>query len=194
MNAVYRNTAAQPTSPWVVPGDYQVTLSANGKTHTQPLTVKMDPRVKITADELEEQLQISRRLMDIRTTLEPIGQRFDSLLEQVRRLREQPLPKNVEDKLNDLNRDLKELGPPNERPGPELRLDALDSAKSLFNDIQGVDAAPTAAEKAAVGEVQSRGATLMERWKEVIGERIPALNQELKAAGLKPIDLNSKQG
>jgi photosystem II stability/assembly factor-like uncharacterized protein len=35
-------------SPWVAPGTYSVRLSANGQTLTQPIVVKMDPRVKIT--------------------------------------------------------------------------------------------------------------------------------------------------
>ena len=40
------NTAAEPKGPWVVPGTYTVKLTANGKSYTQPLTVRMDPRVK----------------------------------------------------------------------------------------------------------------------------------------------------
>ena len=193
MNAIHRNTAPEPTSPWVVPGDYSVTLSVNGKPYTEPLTVNMDPRVKISTEVLEEQLQLSRRLTDIRTTLEPIGQKFDSLREQLQNLRQQSLPKNVEEKTTALYHELKELGPVNAPTEAEPTLDALESARRLFNDVQGVDAAPTAAVKAAVGEVQSRGATLMEHWKEIIGERIPALNQVLKSAGLKPINLDSKQ-
>lgn len=192
MNATYHNTPPEPTSPWVVPGDYTVTLSASGKSYSQRLTVKMDPRIKMSADKLQDQLQLSQRLGDIRTTLEPIGQKFDSLVEQLGELKGQSLPKRVEDKLNALSRELKDLGPANAPSDTEPTLDALESAKKLFNDVQGVDAAPSAAVKAAVGEVQSRGATLMERWKEIIGERIPGLNQELKAAGLPPIDLNSK--
>jgi len=193
MNAIQHNTAPAPTSPWAVPGDYTVTLTVNGKIYTQPLTLKMDPRVKMSAGQLQEQFQLSLRLTDIRTTLEPIGQKFDSLVEQLSKLRERSLPNNVADKLNALNRELKELGPPNAPTDAQPRLDALEAAKSLFNDIQGVDADPTSAMKTAVGEVQSRGATLMEHWKEIIGERIPALNQELKAARLPPIDLDTKQ-
>jgi photosystem II stability/assembly factor-like uncharacterized protein len=194
MNAIQQNTPPAPTSPWVVPGDYTMTLTASGKAYTQPLTVKMDPRVKMSADELREQLQLSLRLTDIRTSVEPIGQKFDSLIEQLVKLKERSLPKNVEDKMNALNRALKDLGPANAPSDAEPTLDALDSVRRLFNDIQGVDAAPTTAVKNAVEQVRSRGAILMERWKEIIGERIPALNQELKAAGLPPIALDSKRG
>ena len=35
-------------SPWVAPGTYSVRLTVDGKSSTQPITVKMDPRVKET--------------------------------------------------------------------------------------------------------------------------------------------------
>ena len=35
-------------APWIPPGNYQVRLTTREKTFTQPITVKMDPRVKMT--------------------------------------------------------------------------------------------------------------------------------------------------
>ena len=35
-------------SPWVAPGTYTVRLTVDGKSSTQPIVVKMDPRVKET--------------------------------------------------------------------------------------------------------------------------------------------------
>jgi photosystem II stability/assembly factor-like uncharacterized protein len=49
ISAVFGNTAPVATSPWVMPGVYTIRLVANGKTHTQLLTVRPDPRVKTTA-------------------------------------------------------------------------------------------------------------------------------------------------
>lgn len=57
--AIYGNTAPDATSPWVLPGNYTVTLTVNGKKYTQPLTIKMDPRVKTTPAELTEQYRLS---------------------------------------------------------------------------------------------------------------------------------------
>src|SRR5262249_31158142 len=53
--AVPHNTAPQATSPWVMPGQYTVVLTANGKSYSQPLTVQMDPRVKTSNADLEKQ-------------------------------------------------------------------------------------------------------------------------------------------
>ncbi len=48
--AVPHRTYAGVNSPWVAPGTYSVRLTANGQSVTQPITIKMDPRVKITPE------------------------------------------------------------------------------------------------------------------------------------------------
>ena len=48
--AVPHRTYPGVNSPWVAPGTYTVRLTANGKSMTQPITIKMDPRVKITPE------------------------------------------------------------------------------------------------------------------------------------------------
>ena len=149
----------------------------------------MDPRVKMSRAELEEQLTLSQQLSDVRAGLEPIGRIFDSLVEELTKLREQSLPKNVEEKLNALNGKLRELGPPNPRPGATPSLHALDSAKDLFQEIQDVDTAPTDRVKAAVNDVRSQATELTKRWKEIVAQEIPALDQQLQAAGLSRLSL-----
>jgi len=47
--AVPYDTVSAPTTPWVNPGTYTVKLTVNGKTYSQPITVKQDPRVKTPA-------------------------------------------------------------------------------------------------------------------------------------------------
>ena len=91
--------------------------------------------------------------------------------------------------MNALNSKLKELGPPNPRPGATPSLQALDSAKDLFQQIQGVDAAPTDRVKAAVNDVRSLATDLTKRWKEIVAQEVAALDRELQAAGLPQLSL-----
>jgi photosystem II stability/assembly factor-like uncharacterized protein len=46
--AVPHRTYPGVNSPWVAPGTYTVRLTANGGALTQPIVIKMDPRVKVT--------------------------------------------------------------------------------------------------------------------------------------------------
>jgi len=51
-----------PSGPLAVPGNYTVKLSANGKSSTQPLTIKLDPRVKTPQDALVRQFGLASRI------------------------------------------------------------------------------------------------------------------------------------
>ena len=57
--AIYQNTAPETASPWVLPGNYTITLIANGQSYSQPLIIKMDPRVKMSQEQLEELHRVS---------------------------------------------------------------------------------------------------------------------------------------
>ena len=51
-----------PAGPMTVPGNYTVNLTANGKSSTQPLTIKLDPRVKTSQDALARQFSLASKL------------------------------------------------------------------------------------------------------------------------------------
>jgi len=55
--------AAAPRGPLALPGQYQVRLAVNGKSSTQPLTLKMDPRVKATAADLQKQFDLEMQIV-----------------------------------------------------------------------------------------------------------------------------------
>jgi photosystem II stability/assembly factor-like uncharacterized protein len=61
--AVPHRTYAGVNSPWVAPGTYTVRLTVDGKSVTQPITVKMDPRVKITP-EVQQIFMLTTRMED----------------------------------------------------------------------------------------------------------------------------------
>jgi len=61
VGAVPHRTYPTVNSPWVAPGAYIVRLTSNGKTQTQPITIRMDPRVKITP-EVQQIFTLTTRL------------------------------------------------------------------------------------------------------------------------------------
>ena len=185
MSAMYRNTAPAPTSPWVAPGDYTVVLTVDGQSFAQPLTVQMDPRVKTSAADLQEQFDLSWQLYQLRLTLGPIGKKFDDINEQLTKLKARAAERpDVTEKLEAFVQSLAQFGPPHARPGAPPTLFVLESVERLFNEIQGADAAPTTAVKAAVADVQTKTGPLMEAWRKLLDSDLPALNQQLTQAGL----------
>jgi len=62
-HAVFGNTPInQPPGPFVVPGQYEVVLTIDGKTYRQPLTVTLDPRVHVSQSDLEAQTDLARQM------------------------------------------------------------------------------------------------------------------------------------
>ena len=188
ISATYRNTASRPTSPWVVPGDYTVTLAIDNKTFSQPLMVAMDPRVKAANADLQQQFDLSWRLYQLRLKLAPIGKKFDEIAEQLIKLKARAAERpGVTQKLEAFAQALMQFGPPHPRPGAPPSFFVLDSTTHLFDDIQGADAAPTAAIKAAAADLETKVGPIMDAWRKLLESDLPALNQQLKQAGFPEI-------
>src|SRR5262249_13961125 len=150
------------TSPWVALGNYTVVLTVDTKSFTQPLTVQMDPRVKTSGVELQEQFDLSWQLYQLRLTLAPIGKKFDEINEQLTKLKAQAAERpDGTEKREPFVQTLAQFGPPHPRPGAQPSLFVFETAVRFFNEIQGADAAPTAAVKVAVADVQKKVGLLM---------------------------------
>ena len=59
--------------------------------------------------------------------------------------------------------------------------------RTLFNVVDGVDAAPTPQVKAAAADVLKDARSLQEAWQALNSQELPSLNQELKGKGLPVI-------
>src|SRR5207245_1077975 len=106
ISAIYRNTPSEPAGPWVMPGQYLVKLTDHSKSHTQPLTIKMDPRLKTASDDLAQQFALSMQCYEgMRQTHETLGlvKKYRAQLKELReRAKDGPLPEsiaNLDDKL-----------------------------------------------------------------------------------------------
>jgi hypothetical protein len=193
ISAVYRNTAPNATSPWIVPGDYSVVLTVSSKSYSQPLTAKLDPRVKASPADLTEQFEQSKKLSDNREALQRIDNRLKSLNKELAMAKERVGENAVAAQIGGLGKKLQDIAGPPVRPGAPLRLDVLQKLESLFADMQRVDAAPTQRVRAAVTEIVAALPSAMQRWQAVESQDLPALNRQLEGAGFKPIQITEQK-
>src|SRR5438445_8568449 len=82
ISASYHDTPRSPFGPTALRGSYRMRLTVDGKSFTQQLTLKMDPRVKTSADDLRRQFDLESGIVDA------MNQSYGPL-QQVRSLREQ---------------------------------------------------------------------------------------------------------
>jgi photosystem II stability/assembly factor-like uncharacterized protein len=79
--AVPHRTYPGANSPWVPPGAYTVRLTVNGKSTTEPIVIKMDPRVKITP-EVQQIFAMTARMERSAKTAEGAYREARALLEK----------------------------------------------------------------------------------------------------------------
>jgi hypothetical protein len=187
MTAVLQKTAPQPTGPWALPSDYSVVLTAGGKRFTQPLPMKMDPRVKASPADLTKQFELSKALYETRAALHPIGKGYESLVGELAKAKEKAGDKPVKEQIEALTKKLQDFADPTRvRAGQSLELDVLSKVISLFGDLQEVDAAPTSQAEAAALDLQRNAKSVVERWGALAAD-VAALNSALATAGLEKI-------
>jgi photosystem II stability/assembly factor-like uncharacterized protein len=62
-HAIPHNTPwHEPQGPMVVPGQYEIRLTVGGTTYKQPITVKLDPRLSYSTEELQRQLDLAQKV------------------------------------------------------------------------------------------------------------------------------------
>jgi len=62
ISAIRGDTPKEPLGPFVLPGLYTVRLTVDGAVHSRTLTVKMDPRVTMSAADLNAQFALLQRI------------------------------------------------------------------------------------------------------------------------------------
>jgi hypothetical protein len=148
----------------------------------------MDPRVKPSAAELQEQFDLSWKLYQLRLRLAPVGKKFDHITTELIKLRAKAAERpDITQKLDAFAQTLTKFGPPHPRPGASPSFFVLDSTRRLFNEIESSDAAPTAVVKATVADLDTKIGQIMDAWKQLLESDVPALNQQLKQAGFPEI-------
>jgi len=194
MTAVPHNTAPEPTSPWVMPGDYSAVLTVDGKSYARAFSVKMDPRVKASMADLTQQFEQSKALYEIRPALEVINNSLSGLSTELEKAKERAGQNPVRAQLDVFNKKLQEMaGPPNRRASEPLSLDLLKKLGTLFGNIQEVDAAPTPAVRAAVAGLRRESQATIQRWRAIESQDLPALNRQLEAASFGKIEIKEKK-
>ena len=120
--------------------------------------------------------------------LAPVGRKFDEIAEQLTKLKAKAAERpDVAQKLETFGQTLMKFGPPRPRPGTPPSLFVLESTTRLFNEIENADAAPTAAVKAAVADLDTKIGPMMGAWQKLLESDLPSLNQQLKQAGFQEI-------
>jgi photosystem II stability/assembly factor-like uncharacterized protein len=207
IQAIPNNTVPAPTTPWVNPATYTVKLTVNGKSYSQPIVVKQDPRVKTPALAMQQVYTLTKSMyygaVDARLAATALG----ALRQQVAAQQSQAHDA-VADALAAFDKKAAALegtpppagggrgrgaGPGGGRGGaapssaPDTLWGVSNALSALMNSMQAADVAPTGNTLTAVTAAQQNAAAVMARWMALKNSDLAALNAQLKAAGVAQI-------
>ena len=190
IDAIYENTAPASTSPWVMPGRYQVMLTANGQKLTRELTVEMDPRVKTPIAGLQQQFDLSHQIYEDILVLQPINEQVEQLRAQLKAQKaKSPSTANAA-KLDAFSQKLDSFagaaGGRRRRGGQQTA--TLSSVRGalmeIFSVLQDVDATPTNQAAQAIPVLSNSTLALIKQWAEIQKTDLPQLKSQLNISEL----------
>jgi hypothetical protein len=205
ISAIYRDTPLYPLGATVLPGKYTVRLTvqsspglysgASGvRSYTQTLEVKMDPRVKLSLEDLRHHFELDQKIADA------LHEDYQAL-QQVRSLRAQikaltGVPDSTKKTATEL--DAKAAAIEGDEGGYGTRYMSTPEGRSLarlngglnalVSALDTADDAPTTQQSAMFGELDKALEEQLSAWRQLASKDIPELNEQLKKAGLPMID------
>jgi hypothetical protein len=166
----------------------------NGKTYTQPLHLRMDPRVKASSEDLRRQFDLDGKIADALHRDYQAVQQVRSLRAQLKSLTGRKPSPEIASKIAALESKTAPLegeDGPRFLSTPESRsLVRLNSGLgTVLSAIDSADAAPTTQQSTMVTDLEKALAEQLSRWEQIKSKDVVDLNGQLKTSGLPPIDI-----
>ena len=216
IQAIPYNSPTAATTPWAAPGTYTIELTVEGKSYSQPIVVRQDPRVKTPALEMQKVYALTSAMyfgaadaQAAASTLGAMRNQLTAMSSRVQGATAQAIAE-FEKKAAALEgtrpaggggrggRGGRGAPAPDQPPaagtgrGPAATTGdtlwaTVAALTSVMNGMQAADVAPTTNTLNAIAAAQASAARVMARWNTLRTIDLPALNVKLKAAGAEAV-------
>ncbi|HEX7177590.1 MAG TPA: hypothetical protein VF240_20190 [Pyrinomonadaceae bacterium] len=195
--------AANTQGPRVVPGTYQVRLTADGQTFTESFEVKRDPRLATTPQEFARQHELLLRVRDKLTEthdliiqLRDVRQQVDEL---TKRVADQPEAKQVVERGKELMSKLSAVEETLYQTKVQSSQDTLNfpirlnnKLASLASGVASSDSPPTDSSVALADELTTQIDAQLARIRQLLDADLKAYNQIVRAADIPAVIMKPK--
>jgi hypothetical protein len=183
--------AGETRGPKLPPGTYQVKLSVEGKSYTQPFEIKSDPRLTTAPGDYAKQLELGLKIRDkLSETHNAIIQIRDvrkQVEDLLKRVAGQPNFKVINDAGTALNKNLTAIEEQLYQTKNQSNQDPLNFPIRLNNKLAALggvvgsaEAAPTAQSYAVYDEVVGQIDAQLQKLAQLMRTDVPAFNQLVK--------------
>ncbi len=197
ISAIYHDTPRLPRGPRPLPGEYTARLTVGGQTYTQPLTLKMDPRVKTPAESLRRQFETETRIAALMHDDYLAYQQVKSLRAQLKNVQQKANNAALAQAITELDRKVAELEGSGERFAPPSVATSFGRLNgqllTVYSAVDSADMSPTSQQMQAITELEQALKKAQGSWDEIVKSDVPALNVRLQAAKLPELKVDLSQ-
>jgi photosystem II stability/assembly factor-like uncharacterized protein len=178
--------------PRVLPGEYRVRLRALGETVEETFTVRMDPRVHASPEDLDAYYTEVKRLYGMQCSIDGALGKIASIHSQMAALTPQVTAEEIKSLAADLRKQVDAIEVDLEpRPNDPEHLNLRRRLTWLVDQVQNYSGRPTKAQVEWIGIFETQLKKVLLDLNTVVENRLPTLNERLKGAGLAPISPNA---
>jgi hypothetical protein len=200
--AFYSTTG--PRGPLALPGDYQMKLTANGKTQTATLHLVIDPRTKDHEAELPKQFelstQVSARISELHQAVNEIRDVKSQIKALHTKFADDPKVKpaldaadGMERKMSDVEQQLIQVnmkGSEGNLAFPSMLNEAFDTFSRL---VDAGDREPTKPQRDVFALLSGRLDEQLKKWNAIKQDDLPKVSELIKQADLPAIMIKEKK-
>jgi photosystem II stability/assembly factor-like uncharacterized protein len=192
ISAVPGDTPEEPAGPPANPGNYRVRLHVGEHQWEAALAVTADPRVRITLQDFSAQFDLARRLAAALDGSTGALLEARSIRAQIKELTARGSG-SLAGQIQSLDRHIGALmESADEGAAPRRGLESMnDGFGTLYAQVTGADAAPTAAQIAATGVALKDWEALEVRWRHLLDDEVAGTNRDLGKASLPRLRLDT---
>jgi photosystem II stability/assembly factor-like uncharacterized protein len=181
---------------WAPPGRYTVVLEVDGNRLTQPLVVKPDPRIELSAESYSQQFALARRIEEQLNRVVAATQEVEALYDAIAESRQAAGAKPVSeinaelDALQARAEEISGLDPDSGFASAKRTITSLsfvsDTLDKLLSAVDGADAAPSPDAVSGFDKIQPAFTSSLAAWDAFKAKDLAALNARRKKEG-KPV-------
>jgi len=167
-----------------------VRLTAEGKSYTEPLELKADPRVKVSGDDLQKQSELGRKIVaqvseiheaaaavrEVRNQTRGLAKRFGNG-DDARYAALVSASKDFDKKSLDLESQLLQVNSKSSESNLNYPVLIDERLHSLLGSVESADAAPTTQQYEVFDALEKEAQPLLAQYRELMSKDLPALNE-----------------
>lgn len=192
------------SGPRIVPGSYQVKLTVADQSYTAPLTVKLDPRIKTTQAELQQQFDLVKLINDEVNKAQNAVNRIRALRSQLKDLQKRLGKDNnkaivdaaqaLDKKCSAVEGKIHQVKAKSNQDVLNFPIQVNNKLTLLASSVMSADTAPTQQSYDVFADLKARLAVELARWEEIESGDLAAFNQLVREQNIPAILLGASGG